>query len=210
MISVDVHSPYSPFFRDMLGLNQNLEDNVIPLPEPSSDICSLLKILTGTAGTVDNFQADIKSSLRLFSLASKYEIVGGNHKWISALLERFIKDNPLECFAAACEHIPTEKRIAKLSIRLFPSSAVVALPDPDAHRYGRAHSDYLCNHLNFADQINPARWGKTYIQRLGLLNYSAYVYAWSGCYLTRRTTAADGPRILIDLADTFCAKLEQK
>jgi hypothetical protein len=193
----------------MLGLNATLEDNVIPLPEQSNDVCALLKILTGTAGDVDDFRADLKSSLRLYSLASKYQIVGGSFQWISNLLERFVKANPLECFAAACERVPTDKRIAKLSITLFPSPAASAISE-DAYRNGRAHIDHSTNHLNPSDETHPALWKKEYIQRLGLLNYAAYVSAWSSCYLTKRTTAADGPKILSDIADAFCTKLQEK
>lgn len=207
-------------------MSANLQDNIVPLSESSGDIHSLLKILTGTAGSVDTFRADIKSSLRLFGLASKYEIVGGNHKWITSLLERFIQDNPMECFAAACEHVPLEKRIAKLSISLFPCPTAVSGPNPGNCSYcGRNPTPLTCRcghcreivnykppvpcqHLVFDDKINPATWNKQYIQRLGLLNYSAYVSAWSSCYLLKRTSAIDGRQILVELANTFGTKLE--
>lgn len=207
-------------------MSANLQDDMVPLPESSGDVYSLLKILTGTAGNVDTFRADIKSSLRLFGLALKYEIVGGNLKWITSLLEQFIKDDPLECFAAACEHVPTEKRIAKLSIRLFPCPTAVSHPNADncghcgrdlrpltcrCHYCDRTSTYKLlppCQHLVFDGKINPATWSKQYIQRLGILNYFAYVSAWSSCYLLKRTSATDGRQILVDLANAFCSKLE--
>lgn len=194
----------------MLGLNATLEDNVIPLPEHSSEVCSLLQILTGTAGDVDDFRADFKSSLRLYSLASKYQIVGGSLQWISNLLERFIKANPLECFAAACERVPTDKRIAKMSIKSFPLPPATPFSESDASRNGRAHLEDSCGHLKFSQKINPAQWRRQYIQRLGLLNYAAYVSSFGSCYLARRSIPADGTQILGVLAEEFCAELEDE
>jgi hypothetical protein len=178
----------------MLSLSSNKQDNTIPLPESSEDLTTLLKVLTGTAGDVDSYPADIKSSLRLFKLTIKYDIIGGNHKWIASLLERFIKDDPLECFAAACEHTPTEKRIARLSILLFPASKI-------------DRSSYQCNHLSLTDRTNPASWKIEYIHRLGLTNYASYVYAWNLAYLQRVSDNVDTNKILNTLADAFCAKL---
>lgn len=187
----------------MLSFSSNLKDNLIPLPEASEDFAMLLKVLTGTAGDVDDFQADIHNALKLFKFIDKYDISGGNQKWIAALLETFIAENPLEWFAAACEHTPTDLRIARLSILVFPSQVA-----PNGG-YDSYTGKYRCNHLSLTDKTNPARWQTEYIQRLGLANYIAYVHAWNVAYLQRATDQAASAGILQTLADTFCSKLKE-
>jgi hypothetical protein len=195
----------------MLDSSTNPADNIIPLPESSEDICSLLKILNGTAGRVQDFPADIKISVKLFSLTSKYQIIGACHKWIACLLIRFLREDPLECFAAACEHVPMDQDIAEQAIRLFPSPAVTQVTASSRRCYA---SYYDCggvggSHLDVSYRANPALWDTVYIQRLGLLNFSAYVSAWNSCYLISKDVEKDIPGALVKLADTFCANLQK-
>jgi hypothetical protein len=157
----------------MLELSAGLEDNIVPLPEPGDDIASLLKIISRSAGDVNEFPSDLQKSLRLLKLARKYDVTGANEVWISLLVERYIKSDPFECFAVACESTPTDADLATKAIRPFPS-------DP-------GQEQELCGHLTicpeYARKIDPAFWTIEYVNRLGTLNFLQYVRAWRQAYV---------------------------
>jgi hypothetical protein len=171
----------------MLELSAGLEDNIVPLPEPGDDIASLLKIISRSAGDVNEFPSDLQKSLRLLKLARKYDVTGANEVWISLLVERYIKSDPFECFAVACESTPTDADLAKKAIRHFPSDPVPRLFLGNRKFPSTGQEQELCGHLTicpeYARKIDPAFWTIEYVNRLGTLNFLQYVRAWRQAYV---------------------------
>jgi hypothetical protein len=198
------------------------KDDVATLPEGREVIAMLLKVITGRAGSVNSFQADMKTSMRLLKMAKKYDIEGTSKPWIESLVERFISLDPFECFAVACECNPVETQLAKRAIKLFPSDPI---PYSTLTRYfGRRDfsgddrdkklGECLGIRAEYAKKTDPGSWNKAYVERLGFRNFLAYVKAWHSVYihplgldLSLEPTSREK---LEQLAGKFCAILNDE
>ncbi|KAJ9117772.1 hypothetical protein QFC20_000050 [Naganishia adeliensis] len=107
----------SPVFADMLANAK--ERNVLSLPDSAIDPLSLVKIISGEAGAVHQFQSNSQASLNLYVLAKKYNIVGTHACWINDLLGKYVSDDPFECLAVACEYPTTDWWLVMTAIKGF-------------------------------------------------------------------------------------------
>jgi hypothetical protein len=194
----------------MLALSTGSKDTVVSLPDSGEEIAALLKVISRKAGDVEAFSSNLQESFRLLKLARKYDV---DPSWIGLLVCRFIKEDPLECFALACENIPAEAWLARKAITFFPSSSIHPLI-----MHGKPLEDYpgfkevkheLIIRPNYAESTNPAYWTTEYTQRLGLFNYACYVRAWSWIYIERYESKRSPQEALNELASAFYSYIQK-
>jgi hypothetical protein len=161
MLVCDVGNPSKPM-------------DIYVIPEDTVDVALLLSVFTGTTGNVNEFVADVATSLRLYKMAKKYGITGPSYAWIVSLLDLHIKDDPLECFAVACENHDT--RMATRAITFFD-------PAPGPRKFNILGRSPICFRPLLAAKANPAHWDSVYVERLGVKYYARYVKAWHSVYL---------------------------
>jgi hypothetical protein len=192
----------------MLALSASNGNLDVPLPENSKHLANLLRILTGNV-EVDSMKINFEDSVHLYRLVAKYDFEACTRLWVTSLVAKFATVKPLECFALACIHYPTDKVLARASISHFPLDK---LPNLAADAVAVGCRDMLSYRTTYGYKANPAHWKTAYIQQLGLKNYSSFVYAWD-CVLDEPFLEVGNKsvdQIRRELADRFIAKLDSK
>lgn len=169
----------------MLFSANKQERNVLFLPEPFEDIDNLIKVITDNAGPVDKFISDCQASIGLYCLARKCNLIESHMHWIRALAARYVREDPFEFLAAACEAVPCDLWLATTAIKAIQPLAPNAFDDKTRSRQLRhlhptsvTKLERTVGAVGSQSHANPALFSPAYIARLGVRQYSSFVNAW--------------------------------